>query len=138
MPLTAYWNPDDEKHREWKESFGFNDDDVINDNRSDDYQGEKKLPVIVVDVPDCSFTETVPEWYNPVTGEELGEQTVTINCDSHIGTYYFETRSQYDDWITNTLNALADKVDSPDGETNILTLDQLPDLPTWRNRDETD
>ena len=131
MPLTAYWNPDDENHRSWKENFGFTDDDTIIDNSTDGYEGEKKLPVIVVDVPACSFTETMPEWINPVTGEELGEQTLTLNCELHTGTYYFENLTQYNDWVTNTLNTLSDEVDSPDGVTNLLPSSLLPSEPTW-------
>ena len=53
---------------------------------------------------ECSYVETVPEWINVLTGEELGTQDVTINVEAHIGTYYFETRTEYDNWITNTLN----------------------------------
>ena len=121
MPLTAYWNPDDENHRNWKENFGFTEEDTLIDNKIEEYQGEKKLPVIRVEVSECSYVETVPEWINVLTGEELGTQDVTINVEAHIGTYYFETRTEYDNWITNTLNNFADAVDDPDGETNLIS-----------------
>ena len=78
-------------------------------------------------VPDCSFQETYPEWINPVTGEETGEQTVDINCEAHLGLYYFETRAQYEDWKTNTLDNLAPQVDEVrDGEMVELPKDMLP------------
>ena len=136
MPLTAYWNPDDENHRNWKENFGFTEEDTLIDNKIEEYQGEKKLPVIRVEVSECSYVETVPEWINVLTGEELGTQDVTINVEAHIGTYYFGTRTEYDNWITNTLNNFADAVDDPDGETNLLTLAVLPDLPSWSDSNE--
>jgi len=133
MPVTAYYNPDDENHRNWKENFGFTDDDTINDNSIETYQGEKKLPVIVVDVPACSYTETVSEWYNPVTGAELGEQEITLNVEMHTGTYYFENLTQYNNWVTDTLNTLSSQVDSPDGVTNLLPASLLPSEPAWWN-----
>ena len=46
MPLTAYWNPDDENHRNWKENFGFTEEDTLIDNKIEEYQGEKKLPAL--------------------------------------------------------------------------------------------
>jgi hypothetical protein len=135
--MDAFYNPDDEDHRNWAENFGFLDSDNLYDNGQDGFEGEKKVPVVEVSVPACSFQETYPEWWNPVTAEELGEQTVTINCEAHIGLYYFETRTEYEDWISNTLNTLAVQVDDPDGEENRLPISLLPDRPTWITKDET-
>tara|TARA_B100000927_G_scaffold289639_1_gene286660 strand:- start:793 stop:1200 length:408 start_codon:yes stop_codon:yes gene_type:complete len=132
--MNIWYNPDDEDHRNWLESFGILESDIVTDNKDVEYQGDKRVPVIEVSIPECSFTETAPEWYNPVTGEELGEQTITLNCEAHNGLYYFETRDEYTDWVTNTLENLADQVDTPDGETNALTVSLLPDRPAWESK----
>ena len=132
--MNIWYNPDDEDHRTWKENFGVLDTDTLTDSSDESFQGDKRVPVIEVSVPACSFTETVPEWYNPVTGAELGEQTITLNCEAHNGLYYFATRTEYDNWVSNTLNNLADQVDTPDGETNALTTSLLPDRPTWESK----
>ena len=54
----------------------------------------------------------------------------------HLGLYYFETRAQYEDWKTNTLDNLAPQVESPDGEMVELPKDMLPERPTWEAKDE--
>ena len=131
MPLTAYMNPEDENHRNWFHNFGFDDSDQILDNRADDYQGEQKLPVVAIRIEECSFQETVPEWINVLTGEEVGEQIVTINVVAHNGLYYFGTRTEMDNWITNTLNNFNDAVADPDGVQTHLSSNQLPSLPEW-------
>ena len=40
--MIAYYNPEDEDHRNWRENFGFTKSDTINDNRAEDFFGEKK------------------------------------------------------------------------------------------------
>ena len=134
--MELWYNPEDEDHRNWLENFGKKKSDNVNDNRADNFFGLKKIPVVEVTVPDCSFQDTYPEWINPVTGEETGEQIVDINCEAHLGLYYFETRAQYEDWKKNTLDKLAPQVESPDGEMVELPKDMLPDRPTWEAKDE--
>ncbi len=129
--VNAWYNPNHEKHREWKENFGFTDSDLISDNTDESFKGETKYPSIEVTVGEGSYKETLPEYINPVTGEELGSQEVSINVEAHEGLYYFENKSEYDLWITNTLNDMSAKVEDPAGETTRLPQEILPDLPDW-------
>ena len=36
--VNAWYNPNHEKHREWKENFGFTDSDLISDNTDESEQ----------------------------------------------------------------------------------------------------
>ena len=129
--VNAWYNPEHEKHREWKENFGFTASDTISDNRDTTFKGETKYPTIEVEVGEGSYQETLPEFINPVTGEEVGSQTVNINIEAHDGIYYFENKAEYNSWVTNTLNAMAGKVSDPDGETTWLPIEMLPEMPDW-------
>ena len=131
MPITAYIDPENEHHRNWRDNFGFDESDQILDNRAEDYQGEKKLPVVEIRVEECSYVETMPEWLNVLTGETMGEVEMTVNCLAHNGLYYFGTRTELDDWKTNTLDNLANAVAEPDGSATYLPASLLPSLPEW-------
>ena len=56
--MELWYNPEDEDHRNWLENFGKKKSDNVNDNRADDFFGLKKIPVVEVTVPDCSFQDT--------------------------------------------------------------------------------
>ena len=92
--MEAHYDPNVESHRNWKNSFGFEEGDVINNMNIGDWINDKNVPVCEVSVPACSYTEVIPEYINPVTGEELGEQTVTYNVNAHDGLYYFSTKDE--------------------------------------------
>lgn len=134
--MIAYYNPEDEDHRNWRDNFGFTKSDTINDNRAEDFFGEKKIPTIEVDVPDCSYSEVMAEYINPVNGDEIGEQTVFINVEKHKGLYYFETKVQYNTWVSETFNNLDDQVENPDAEQTELPISLLPEKPSWKDKDE--
>ena len=102
--MELWYNPEDEDHRNWLENFGKKKSDNVNDNRADNFFGLKKIPVVEVTVPDCSFQDTYPEWINPVTGEETGEQIVDINCEAHLGLYYFVFANMF--WLLNACNGI--------------------------------
>ena len=87
-----------------------------------------------VTVSNKSYKRTEPEWVNPVTGEELGEQEITINIEEHIGLYYFETKSAYNSWVASTLDTLDDPVEEPDGVETGIAPDKRPDLPSWLSK----
>ena len=87
--MILWCNQDIESHREWLANFGTTEDDIVKDNKVDTFVSNKNYPTVEVTIPEKSFDEVVPEWINPVTGEELGEQTVSINVDAHLGIYYF-------------------------------------------------
>ena len=131
MPITAYLDPENEHHRNWRDNFGFEDNDIKKDNRAEDYRGEKKLPVIEIRIEECSYQETVPEWLNLLTGETEGEKDVTINVEAHNGLYYFGTKTELNNWITNTQSKFQSAVAEPDGSTTHLPMSQLPSLPEW-------
>ena len=82
-----------------------------------------------VDIPAKSFQQTVPEYINPVNGDELGEQTVSVNVEEHLGIYYFENRQAVLDWIENTLDAMPGPVSEPDGEQDNVPQSFLPTIP---------
>ena len=134
--MIAYYNPDDEDHRNWKEAFGFTDSDEIKDNRAVDYFGEKKIPTIELDIKACSFSEVIPEYINPVNGDELGEQTIHVNVEKHKGLYYFETKIEYDTWVSETLDSLAKPVKNPDANQTELPDSLIPEKPSWKDKDE--
>ena len=127
--MELWYNPNIESHRDWLENFGATDQDNINDNTIDTYVSAKEYPTVEITVPSKSFTEELPEWINPVTGETLGNQTVNINVENHLGLYYFDTRQDVLDWITNTLDVMSDPVDEPDGEQDNIPLAFLPLIP---------
>tara|TARA_B100001123_G_C15295646_1_gene1019086 strand:+ start:395 stop:805 length:411 start_codon:yes stop_codon:yes gene_type:complete len=135
--VNAWYNEDVEEHREWKDNFGFTESDNIKDNKDIDYQGPKLYPVIEVSVPNKSYKRTEPEWINPVTGDELGEQEVTINVEEHIGLYYFETKAEYNSWVSSTIDTLEDAVGEPDGVETGIAPNKRPDLPDWLAKYQT-
>jgi len=127
--MEIWYNNDIESHRNWLSNFNLEVGDNVNDQKDDAYQSAKEYPTVEVNIPAKSFQETLPEWINPVTGEELGEQLVSINVEQHLGIYYFENRQAVLDWISNTLNNMPDPVDNPDGEQDNIPLKFLPTIP---------
>ena len=85
--MKANYDINVESHRNWKDSFGFEEEDVVNDMNAGDWIIDKNVPVCEVSVPACSYTEVIAEYINPVNGDELGEQTVTYNVAAHDGLY---------------------------------------------------
>ena len=136
MP-NIFYNAQDEEHRNWLENFGDTSSFTINDiHNLQEYQGIKKYPVIEVAVPFCSYQETLPEWINPVTGDELGEQTVNINVEQHIGLYYFGTLDEYNTWMTDVHANLPNPVSNADGSRNNLPESKVISIPDIYLRDE--
>lgn len=131
--MNIWYNPDIESHRNWLDNFGATDEDTINDNSIDTFVSVKRYPTVEVQIPAKSFQETLPEYINPVTGEELGEQTVSINVEAHLGIYYFENRAAVLSWISDTLDSMPSQVESPDGETDTIPPQFLPDIPDIYN-----
>lgn len=127
--MQLWYNPNIESHRDWLENFGVTDDDEVNDNTQDIYQSAKEYPTVEVTIPEKSFQKTLPEWINPVTGDELGEQLVSVNIEAHLGIYYFENRQAVLDWINDTLNEMPDPIDEPDGEQDNVPINFLPEIP---------
>jgi len=127
--MKIWINDNIESHRNWLDNFGVTEDDEVLDQKNDDYVSAKDYPTVEVNIPAKSFQETVPEWINPVTGEELGEQIVSINVTEHLGIYYFENKQAVLDWITNTLDAMPGPVEEPDGEQDNIPATHLPEIP---------
>lgn len=127
--MELWYNPDIESHRDWLANFGAIEEDNVNDNKIDTFVSAKIYPTVEVQIPAKAFTETVPEFINPVTGEELGEQTVNINIEEHLGIYYFENRQAVLDWISETLDAMPEPVSNPDGEQDNVPVTFLPTIP---------
>lgn len=127
--MNIWYNPDIETHRNWLANFGVDVGDEVNSNKSDTYVSAKEYPTVEIDIPAKSFQETVPEWINPVTGDELGEQVVSINIEAHLGIYYFENRQAVLDWISNTLDQMPSPVDNADGEQDNVPITFLPTIP---------
>lgn len=127
--MRIWVNQDIESHRDWLNAFGTTEEDEILDQNDDTYVSAKNYPTVEVNIPAKSFQKTMPEYINPVTGEELGEQTVSINIDAHLGIYYFPNRQGVLDWISDTLDVMPSHVDSPDGVQDNVPLSFLPDIP---------
>lgn len=127
--MEIWYNEDIESHRNWLAAFGLTEDDNVNDNKQDGYVSAKAYPTVEVDIPAKSFQQTVPEYINPVNGDELGEQTVSVNVEEHLGIYYFENRQAVLDWIENTLDAMPGPVSEPDGEQDNVPQSFLPTIP---------
>lgn len=127
--MRIWINEDIETHRNWKDNFGLTEEDEVLSQNDEIYLSAKHYPTVEVTIPNKSFQETLPEYINPVTGEELGEQTVTINLTEHLGIYYFPNRQAVLDWITNTLDTMSEPVDTPDGTTESVPPELLPDIP---------
>ena len=127
--MQLWYNPDIESHRDWLANFNVDVGDLVNDNKDDDYVSAKEYPTVEVNIPAKSFQQTVAEWINPVTGEELGEQLVSINIEAHLGIYYFENRQAVLDWINDVLNEMPDQVENPDGEQDNVPISFLPTIP---------
>lgn len=127
--MILWCNQDIESHRTWLENFGTTSEDTVKDNKVDTYVSAKTYPTVEVTIPAKSFEETLAEWINPVTGEEQGEQTVSINVDEHIGIYYFQNRQAVLDWIANTLDSMPGPVAEPTGTTEVVPGNFLPDIP---------
>jgi|TARA_B100000212_G_scaffold3576_2_gene2651 hypothetical protein len=127
--MKIWINDNIESHRNWLDNFGVTEDDEVLDQKNDDYVSAKNHPTVEVNIPAKSFQETVPEWINPVTGEELGEQIVSINVTEHLGIYYFENKQAVLDWITNTLDVMPGPVEEPDGEQDNIPVTHLPEIP---------
>ena len=92
--------------------------------------------VFEVDIKACSFSEVIPEYINPVNGDELGEQTIHVNVEKHKGLYYFETKIEYDTWVSETLDSLAKPVKNPDANQTELPDSLIPEKPSWKDKDE--
>ena len=127
--MNIWYNENIESHRNWLSNIGLTEDDTVLDQKIDSYVSAKQYPTVEVLVPAKSFTQTMPEFINPVTGEELGEQTININVTEHLGIYYFENRQAVLDWIENTLNQMAEPVEHPDGEQDNVPIQNLPTIP---------
>ena len=127
--MRIWVNQNIESHRTWLNNFGLTDDDTVLDQNDDNYVSPKNHPTVEVDIANKSFQQTMPEYINPVTGEELGEQVVSINVDAHLGIYYFENRQAVLDWIADTLDIMPDHVENPDGITDSIPDDFLPEIP---------
>ena len=127
--MIIWCNQDIESHRTWLENFGTTAEDTVKDNKLDTYVSAKTYPTVEVTIPAKSFEETVAEWINPVTGEQQGEQTVSINVDEHIGIYYFANRQAVLDCIANTLDNMPGPVAEPTGTTEVVPDSFLPDIP---------
>ena len=127
--MILWCNQDIESHRQWLSNFGTTDDDVVKDNKVDTFVSNKNYPTVEVTIPEKSFDEVVPEWINPVTGEELGEQTVSINVDAHLGIYYFENKEAVTTWINGTLDNMPGPVAEPTGTTEVVPDNFLPTIP---------
>ena len=82
--MIIWCNQDIESHRTWLENFGTTAEDTVKDNKLDTYVSAKTYPTVEVTIPAKSFEETVAEWINPVTGEQQGEQTVSINIKGQV------------------------------------------------------
>ena len=127
--MIIWCNQDIESHRDWLASFGTTEDDVVKDNKVDTFVSNKNYPTVEITIPEKSFDEVVPEWINPVTGEEQGEQTISINVDAHLGIYYFENREAVTTWISDTLDNMPGPVAEPTGTTESVPDNFLPTIP---------
>ena len=127
--MRIWINEEIETHRTWLENFGTTEDDEVLSQNDDIYVSAKHHPTVEVDIPNKSFQQTLPEYINPVTGEQLGEQTVSVNVDAHLGIYYFENRQGVLDWIDTTLNVMPGPVEEPDGHTDQVPFEFLPEIP---------
>jgi hypothetical protein len=127
--MNIWYNDNIESHRNWLANFNTTEDDVVLDQKDDNYVSSKNYPTVEITIPNKSFQQTMPEYINPVTGEELGEQTININVTEHLGIYYFENRQAVLDWIENTLNQMAEPVEHPDGEQDNVPEQNLPTIP---------
>ena len=54
---------------------------------------------------------------------------MTINLTEHLGIYYFPNRQAVLDWITDTLDTMSEPVATPDGTTESVPPELLPDIP---------
>ena len=54
----------------------------------------------------------------------------------HKGLYYFETKIEYDTWVSETLDSLAKPVKNPDANQTELPDSLIPEKPSWKDKDE--
>lgn len=127
--MRIWYNDNIESHRNWLANFNTTEDDVVLDQKDDNYVSSKNYPTVEITIPNKSFQQTMPEYINPVTGEELGEQTVSVNVTEHLGIYYFENRQAVLDWISNTLDVMPGPVEEPDGMQDNIPIEFLPTIP---------
>jgi len=128
--MKANYDINVESHRNWKDSFGFEEEDVVNDMNAGDWITDKNVPVCEVSVPACSYTEVIAEYINPVNGDELGEQTVTYNVAAHDGLYYFSTKEKYNTFVNTIIPGLSAQVEEPTGTRVKLDIPELEDIPS--------